>query len=49
MIVVAPFRKVVCEFQTGGVGGGVFEVDNYELFVVIGWEEERGRWWESAG
>jgi hypothetical protein len=41
VIVVAPFGKMVCELQTGGISGGVFEIDNDELFVSVGWEKER--------
>ena len=42
VVVVAPFGEMVCEFQAGGVGGGVFEVDYDELFVFVGGEEEGG-------
>lgn len=28
MVVVAPFREVVCEFEAGDVGRGILEVDN---------------------
>lgn len=42
VVVVAPFREVVCEFQAGGVGVCVFEVDDDELFVGVCGEEERG-------
>lgn len=41
VVVVAPFREVVCEFQTRGIGGCVLEVDDYELFVCI-LREEKG-------
>lgn len=43
MIVVAPLREVVCEFQARGIGGCVFKVDHDELFVRILWEEKRRR------
>lgn len=43
VIVVAPFRKVVCELETRRVGGCIFEVNNDELFVRVLREEERGR------
>ena len=42
MVVVAPFGEVVGEFESAGVGGGVFEVDDDELFVLVCGEEERG-------
>jgi len=42
VVVVAPFCEVVCEFETGGVAGGVFEVDYDELFVGVCGEEEGG-------
>ena len=29
VVVVAPFCEVVCEFEAGDVGVGVFEVDDY--------------------
>jgi hypothetical protein len=41
VVVVAPFCKVVCEFEAGGVGIGVFEINDYELFVLVGRMEER--------
>ena len=37
MVVVAPLREMVCEFQARGVGGCIFEIDNYELFVGVCW------------
>lgn len=37
VVVVAPFCEVICEFEAAGVGGGVFEVDDDELFVGVGW------------
>jgi hypothetical protein len=49
VVVVAPFCEVVCELKTGGVGGGVFKVNDDELFVRVGWEE-KGRftgWFEA--
>jgi hypothetical protein len=42
VVVVAPFCEVVCEFEAGGVGGGVFEVDDDELLVAVGGEKEGG-------
>ena len=41
--------KVVGKFEAAYVGGGVFEVNDDELFVLIGWEKERGfaAWFES--
>ena len=35
VVVVTPFCEVVGEFETGRVGGGVFEVDDYQLLVVV--------------
>ena len=32
---------MVGKFKAAYIGGGVFEVDNDELFVLIGWEKER--------
>lgn len=40
MIIIAPFCEVICELETRGVGGGVFEVDDDELFVGVSWEEK---------
>lgn len=37
MVVVAPLREMVCEFQTRGIGGCIFKIDNYELFVGVCW------------
>ena len=37
MIVIAPLRKMVCEFEARCIGGCVFEVDDYELFVGVRW------------
>lgn len=42
VVVVAPFGEVVGEFEAGGVAGGVFEVDDNELLVCVGGEEEGG-------
>ncbi len=42
VVVVGPFGEVVCEFEAGEVGGGVLEVDYYELFVFVGGLEEGG-------
>jgi hypothetical protein len=49
VIVVAPFREMVCELKTWRIGRSVFEVDDYELFVGIGWQEEGrfARWFET--
>lgn len=35
VVIVAPFCKVVCEFEAGGVGGGILKVDNDELLVGV--------------
>jgi len=40
VIVVAPFCEMVCELETWSIGGSVFEVDDYELLVGVGWQEE---------
>lgn len=37
VVVVAPFREMVCEFETRSVSGCVFEVDDYELFMGVCW------------
>jgi hypothetical protein len=42
MVVVAPFSEMVSEFETGGIGRGVFEINDHELFVRILGEEEWG-------
>ena len=42
VVVVAPFRKVVCELEAGGIARGVFEVNDDELLVRVGWQEEWG-------
>lgn len=42
VVVVAPLGKVVGEFEARGVGVGVLEVDDHELFVGVGGEQERG-------
>lgn len=42
VVVIAPFGEVICEFEAGGVAGGVFEVDYHELLVCVGGEEEGG-------
>lgn len=49
MIIIAPFCEVVCELETRGVCGGVFEVDNDKLFVGVGWVEKGGfaGWFEA--
>jgi hypothetical protein len=41
VVVVAPFCEVVCEFQTTGIGGCIFEVDDDQLFVGV-LREEKG-------
>ena len=33
---------MVGKFEATDVSGGVFEVNDDELFVLIGWEKERG-------
>lgn len=35
VVVIAPFCEVVCEFEARDVGGRIFKVDDYELFVFI--------------
>lgn len=40
VVIIAPFCEMVCELETRGISGGVFEVDDDKLFVSIGWEEE---------
>lgn len=40
VIVVAPFCEMVCKLETWCIGGGVFKVDDYELFVGVGWQEK---------
>jgi hypothetical protein len=42
VVVVGPLGEVVCEFQPRRVGGGVLEVDDDELLVLVGGLEERG-------
>jgi hypothetical protein len=42
VVIIAPFCKVIREFEARGVGGSVFEVDYNELFVGVGREEKRG-------
>jgi hypothetical protein len=42
VVVVAPFREMISEFETGGIGRGVFEINDHELFVRILGEEEWG-------
>lgn len=37
MVIVAPLREVVCEFKAQRVGGSIFEVDDYELFMSVCW------------
>ena len=41
MVVVSPFCEVIGEFMTRQVCSGVFEIDDYELFVLVGWFEQR--------
>lgn len=43
VIVVAPLCKMIREFKTWGVGGGVFKINDNELSVCIFRKEER-RW-----
>lgn len=33
VVIVAPFREVICEFKTNGVGRCVLEINDDELFV----------------
>jgi len=40
MIIITPFREMVCEFETRGIGTGVFEIYDYELYVGVLGEEE---------
>lgn len=40
VVVVCPLDEVVCELVAGQVSGGVFEVDDDELLVLIGGLEE---------
>jgi hypothetical protein len=42
VVVVGPLREVVGELEAARVGGCVLEVDDYELFVLVGGLEERG-------
>jgi hypothetical protein len=42
VVVVAPFSEMVCEFETGGVGRGVFEINDHKLFVRVLGEKEWG-------
>lgn len=35
VVVVTPFCEMVCEFETGGIGAGVLEIYDYELFVCV--------------
>jgi hypothetical protein len=30
---------MICEFQPGQVGVGVLEVNDYELFVLVCWQQ----------
>lgn len=42
VVVVGPFGKVIGELKAGQIGGGVFEVDDDELLVlVLGLKEGR--------
>lgn len=41
VVVVGPLGEVVGELQAGRVGGGVLEVDDDELLVLVGGLEER--------
>ena len=41
VVIVAPFRKVIRKFEAGSVRIGVFEVDYHELFMLVGWKQER--------
>ena len=42
VVVVGPLGEVVCELEAGQVGGGVLEVDDDELLVLVGGLEEGG-------
>lgn len=48
-VVIAPFREVVCEFETRGISRGVLEVDYDELLVVVLGKEEGGWWRPRVG
>jgi len=41
VVVVCPFREVICKLQTGKIGSCVFEVDDNQLLVLICWLEQR--------
>lgn len=49
MVIVTPFCKVICEFQTRCIGACVFEIDDDKLFVMVRRKEERGRCRSSGG
>ena len=40
VVIVAPFREVVCEFEARRVRIGVLEVDDDEALVLVCGEEE---------
>lgn len=42
VVVVGPLGEVVGELEPGQVGGGVLEVDDDELLMLVGGLEERG-------
>jgi hypothetical protein len=42
VVVVCPLDEVVCELVAGQVSGGVFEVDDDQLLVLVGGLEEGG-------
>lgn len=35
MVVVGPLGEVVCKFEPGEVGAGVFKINDDELFVLV--------------
>jgi hypothetical protein len=32
--------EVICEFQSGQVGVGIFKVNDHELLVLVCWQQE---------
>ena len=47
MVIVAPLRKVVCEFEAGRVGRSILEVYDHKLLVSVLRKQERG--WSLSG
>lgn len=41
MIVVAPFGEVVCKLEPGSVCTRVFEINDNQLLVGVGWQQQR--------